>query len=114
VSLPVGVTMLRRIERDWLHPVGGMISTLLSLGFIFSYWLPDLVPLHDRSVLLLFAFVLFWDLYSLRRLRDKLPEYLGLEEDSELQPGSGAWLTGILLMLPAYYFAALVCLRVMN
>ncbi|MEE2729755.1 MAG: hypothetical protein VYA55_02980 [Pseudomonadota bacterium] len=114
VSLPVGVLMLRRIEQDWLHPVGGLVSTLLSVAFVFSYWMPDTVPFHSPSVLLLFAFVLFWDLYSLKRLKQKLPDYFEMSEDSELQPNSGAWLLGVLLMVPAYYFGALVCLRVIS
>lgn len=114
VSLPVGVLMLRRIEQDWLHPVGGLVSTLLSVAFVFSYWMPDAVPFHSPSVLLLFAFVLFWDLYSLKRLKQKLPDYFEMSEDSELQPNSGAWLLGVLLMVPAYYFGALVCLRVIS
>lgn len=114
VSLPFGVMMLRRIEQDWLHPVGGLLSTLLSIGFVISYWLPSTVPFKTVSVLLLFAFVLFWDGYSLLRLRRKLPEYLEMSDDSELQPNSGAWLAGVLLMLPAYYFGALVCLRVVG
>ncbi|RLT92208.1 hypothetical protein [Ketobacter sp.] len=114
VSLPVGVLMLRRIEQDWLHPVGGLVSTLLSVAFVFSYWMPDAVPFHSPSVLLLFGFVLFWDLYSLKRLKQKLPDYFEMSEDSELQPNSGAWLLGVLLMVPAYYFGALVCLRVIS
>ena len=44
VSLPVGVLMLRRVERDWLHPIGGLLSTLLSIAFVFSYWMPESVP----------------------------------------------------------------------
>lgn len=114
VSLPVGVLMLRRIERDWLHPVGGLVSTLLSVAFVFSYWMPDAVPLKAPSVLLLYGFVLFWDLYSLKRLKTKLPAYFEMSEDSELQPNSGAWLLGVLMMVPAYYFGALVCLRVVG
>lgn len=114
VSLPVGVTMLRRIEQDWLHPVGGLVSTLLSVAFVLSYWMPKAIPFKSPSVFLLYGFVLFWDLYSLKRLKAKLPEYFEMSEDSELQPNSAAWLLGLLLMVPAYYFGALVCLRVVG
>ena len=111
VSLPVGVMMLRRLERDWLHPVGGLVSTLLSMAFVLSYWMPDAIPFKAPSVLMLYGFVLFWDLYSLQRLKTKLPDYFDMPEDSGLQSNSGAWLMGVLLMLPAYYFGALVCMR---
>jgi len=114
ISLPVGVTLLRRIERDWLHPVGGLVSTLLSIAFVLSYWMPELVPFKAPSAYLLFGFVLFWDIYSLQRLKQKLPEYLQMSDDSELQPNSGTWLFGMLMMVPAYYFGALVCLRVVD
>jgi len=114
LSLPVGILMLRKIEGDWLHPVGGLVSTLLSIAFVFSYWMPEAVPFHSPSVFLLYAFVLFWDGYSLHRLRTRLPEYFELSEDSELRPNSGAWLAGVLLMIPAYYFGALVCVRVLS
>jgi len=94
--------------------VGGLISTLLSVAFVIAYWMPKAVPFKSPSVLLLYGFVLFWDLYSLKRLKDKLPEYFEMSEDSELQPNSAAWLLGLLLMAPAYYFGALVCLRVVD
>ncbi len=114
VSLPVGVYMLRRLERDWLHPVGGLISTLLSIAFVFAYWMPDVVPFETNSTILMFIFVLFWDFYTLMRVRLKLPDYLGMSEDSQIRPDSGTWLLGILLMAPAYYFGALVCLRIVT
>ena len=112
ISLPVGVYMLRRLENDWLHPVGGLISTLLSIAFVLAYWMPDTVPFNTPSTILMYIFVLFWDLYTLMRVRTKLPEYLNMSEDSELRPDSSTWLLGILLMAPAYYFGALVCLRI--
>ena len=112
ISLPVGVFMLRRLERDWLHPIGGLLSTALSIGFVFAYWMPHVVTFNTNSTILMYLFVLFWDLYTLLRVRTKLPEYLNMSEDSELQPDSGTWLLGILLMAPAYYFGALVCLRI--
>lgn len=112
ISLPVGVYMLRRLENDWLHPVGGLLSTLLSIAFVFAYWMPDVVPFNTNSTILMFIFVLFWDFYTLMRVRTKLPDYLGMSEDSEIQPDSTAWLFGLLLMAPAYYFGALVCLRI--
>ena len=114
VSLPVGVLMLRRIERDWLHPVGGLVSTFLSMGFVVSYWMPDAVPFKSASVWLLYGFVLFWDFYSLKRIKTKLPEYFDMVEESEQEPDSSALLIGVLLMVPAYYFGALVCLRVIH
>lgn len=114
VSLPVGVLMLRRIENDWLHPVGGLISTLLSMALVFSYWMPDTVPFKAPSVFLLYGFVLFWDLYSLKRLKTKLPDYFEMSDEPELEPNSGTWLLGVLLMVPAYYFGALVCLRAIS
>ena len=112
ISLPVGVFMLRRLEGDWLHPIGGLLSTGISIGFVFAYWMPSVVTFNTNSTILMYLFVLFWDLYTLLRVRTKLPEYLNLSEDSEFQPDSGTWLLGILLMAPAYYFGALVCLRI--
>jgi hypothetical protein len=114
ISLPVGVYMLRRLENDWLHPVGGLVSTLLSIAFIFAYWMPEAVPFTANSTILMFIFVLFWDFYTLLRVRTKLPEYLEMSGDSQLQPDSATWLFGILLMAPAYYFGALVCLRIIT
>lgn len=114
ISLPVGVYMLRRLENDWLHPVGGLVSTLLSIAFIFAYWMPEAVPFTANSTILMFIFVLFWDFYTLLRVRTKLPEYLEMSGDSQLQPDSATWLFGILLMAPAYYFGALVCLRILT
>lgn len=103
--------MLRRLERDWLHPVGGVVSTLLSAAFIIAYWMPDTLSFQAPSVLLLFGFVIFWDLYSLQRLKTKLPELLQTEDQPDLQPGSSTWLMGLLLMAPAYFFGAMVCIR---
>jgi hypothetical protein len=114
ISLPVGVYMLRRLENDWLHPVGGLVSTLLSIAFIFAYWMPEAVPFTANSTILMYIFVLFWDFYTLLRVRTKLPEYLEMSGDSQLQPDSATWLFGILLMAPAYYFGALVCLRILT
>lgn len=114
ISLPVGVYMLRRLENDWLHPVGGLISTLLSIAFVFAYWMPGTVPFTTNSTILMFIFVLFWDFYTLLRVRTKLPDYLEMSEDAQLQPDSATWLFGILLMAPAYYFGALVCLRIIT
>lgn len=114
ISLPVGVYMLRQLENDWLHPVGGLISTLLSIAFVLAYWMPDTVPFNTPSTILMYIFVLFWDLYTLMRVRTKLPEYLNMSEDSELRPDSSTWLLGILLMAPAYYFGALVCLKILT
>lgn len=114
ISLPVGVYLLRRLENDWLHPVGGLVSTLLSIAFIFAYWMPAAVPFTANSTILMYIFVLFWDFYTLLRVRTKLPEYLEMSGDAQLQPDSATWLFGILLMAPAYYFGALVCLRIIT
>ena len=114
ISRPGGVYMLRRLENDWLHPVGGLISTLLSIAFVFAYWMPGTVPFTTNSTILMFIFVLFWDFYTLLRVRTKLPDYLEMSEDAQLQPDSATWLFGILLMAPAYYFGALVCLRIIT
>ena len=114
VSLPVGVYMLRRLERDWLHPFGGLVSTLLSIAFIFAYWMPEVVPFETNSTILMYIFVLFWDFYTLMRVRTKLPDYLGMSKDSQIRPDSTSWLFAILMMAPAYYFGALVCLRIVT
>lgn len=112
LSLPTGIMVLRRLDGDWLHPVGGILSTLLSVLFVASYWMPDLVPLQHPSVVLMYGFVLAWDAYLLWHLHARLPELAELmgEPDAELPPGS--LLIGLVLMLPAYVFGALVCLRV--
>ena len=112
ISLPVGVYMLRRLENDWLHPVGGLISTVLSIAFVFAWWMPEVVPFQTNSTILMYLFVLFWDFYTLLRVRNKLPDYLGMSDDAQLQPDSATWLFAILMMAPAYYFGALVCLRI--
>lgn len=114
LSLPMGVLMLHRIEQDWLHPVGGVVSTLLSAAFVISYWQPQAMRFQSASVLLLYGFVIFWDLYSLQRMKKKLPQYLHMEDQPDLQPGNGAWLFGLLMMVPAYYFGAMVCIRVLS
>ncbi|MCG8668060.1 MAG: hypothetical protein MI867_01505 [Pseudomonadales bacterium] len=111
ISLPFGVLMLRRMQQDYLHPVGGLVSTLLSIAFVTSYWLPDLVPFRGISTVLLFLFVIFWDLYSLRLLKEKLPDMFDLPEQEQTELDSGSLLMGLALMLPAYIFGVLVCLR---
>ena len=113
LSLPMGVSMLRQLEQDWLHPVGGVLSTLLSVTFVFSYWLPQTVVLQLPSAWLLLGFVLFWDAYTLLRFKQRMPEWFPNEDEDQDAPVSvsaAMWL-GIMLMLPAYCFAVLVCLR---
>ena len=114
ISLPFGVLMLRRMQEDYLHPIGGLVSALLSIAFVTSYWMPELVPFQGGSTLLLFGFVIGWDLYSLRLLKDKLPEMFDLPEQERSEIDSGSLLFGLVLMLPAYIFAALVCMRAMS
>ncbi len=114
ISLPFGVLMMRRMEQDYLHPIGGLMSALLSIGFVTSYWFPGLVPFSGPSTLLLFLFVIGWDLYTLKLLKKKLPDMFDLPEDDRSEIDTGSFLLGLVLMLPAYVFAALVCLRVLN
>lgn len=114
ISLPFGVLMLRRMENDYLHPVGGLISALLSIAFVTSYWFPDLVPFNGIGPLLLFGFVIGWDLYTLRLLKKKLPDMFDIPEQERSEIDSGSFLLGLVLMLPAYIFAALVCLRALG
>lgn len=114
ISLPFGVLMLRRMQQDYLHPIGGLVSALLSIAFVTSYWMPELVPFQGGSTVLLFAFVIGWDVYSLRLLKDKLPEMFDLPEQEQSEIDSGSLLFGLVLMLPAYIFAVLVCMRAMG
>ena len=114
ISLPFGVLMMRRMEEDYLHPVGGLMSALLSIAFVISYWFPGLVPFSGPGTLLLFLFVIGWDLYTLKLLRQKLPDMFDLPEEERPEIDNGSFLLGLVLMLPAYIFAALVCLRAMN
>tara|TARA_Y100000588_G_C13403745_1_gene564372 strand:- start:32 stop:409 length:378 start_codon:yes stop_codon:yes gene_type:complete len=110
ITLPFGLALVRRMENDWLHPVGGFLSSLLSIAFIVSYWMPELVPFQGWSVLLMFFYIVGWDAYMLWRLKYNLPEVL--EAPEENPDGAAASLfVGIFLMLPAYIIAALVCLR---
>jgi len=110
ITLPFGLALVRRMENDWLHPVGGFLSSLLSIAFVLSYWMPVLVPFRGSSVLLMFFYIIGWDTYMLWRLKYNLPELLEVPEENP--EGAGASLfVGILLMLPAYIIAALVCLR---
>ena len=110
ITLPFGLALVRRMENDWLHPVGGFLSSLLSIAFVLSYWMPVLVPFRGSSVLLMFFYIIGWDTYMLWRLKYNLPELLEVPEENP--EGAGASLfAGILLMLPAYIIAALVCLR---
>ena len=113
-SLPMGVMLLRRIEQDWLHPIGGLLSTGLSMAFVLSYWQPYVLPLETNSTILMYGFVLFWDVYSVIRIRRKMAEYLNMAEDVEPPPSGAMWLVGLVLMLPAYFFGAMVCLRVIS
>lgn len=114
ISLPFGVLMLRRMQQDYLHPIGGLVSALLSIAFVTSYWMPELVPFQGASTVLLFGFVIGWDVYSLRLLKDKLPEMFDLPEQEQSEIDKGSLLFGLVLMLPAYIFASLVCMRAMS
>lgn len=112
MSIPMGVSLLRQMERDWLHPLGGLLSALLSMAFVVAYWLPEVMPFTTNSTVLLFLFVVFWDAYSLLRMRRYLRHLA--QETGMAMPGAGVWALGVVLMLPAYWFAAAVCERVIS
>ncbi|PCJ42475.1 MAG: hypothetical protein COA99_08120 [Moraxellaceae bacterium] len=112
ISLPFGLMTIRRIEKDILHPLGGLLSTLLSASFIVSYYYPDLLPYHGAQTWLYWGFVVGWDCYSYLRLNNRLPELLEQTDDS---PGrrNNVFLIGLIITLPVYIWGFLVCLRAM-
>ena len=110
ISLPFGLMVVRRIERDILHPLGGLISTLLSASFVVSYYLPDLLPYQGVQTWLIWGFVVGWDSYSYFRLKDRLPEMLE-QSDEPLNMQNNSFLIGLLLMSPVYIWGFLVCVR---
>lgn len=114
ISLPFSVLLLRRMEGDVLHPLGGALSGMLSIIFVVSYWLPHVIALQGLSTLLMYGFVLGWDWYTVIRAKHKLPEMFQLPDDEDLQLDNNAVIFGAMLMLPAYIFGALVCLRALS
>lgn len=113
ISLPFGLTVIRRLEQDILHPVGGLLSSLISASFVISFYHPDLLPYQGDHVLVMFAFVLGWDCYSYLRLKERLPELLEHQEPSAENTPDPSLVAGVLLVLPAYAWGALVCMRAM-
>ncbi|OUS26746.1 hypothetical protein A9Q99_16110 [Gammaproteobacteria bacterium 45_16_T64] len=113
ISLPFGLTVIRRLEQDILHPVGGLLSSLISASFVISYYYPTLLPYQGNHVLIMFAFVLGWDGYSYLRLKERLPELLEQQAASE-SDSDPSLVAGVLLVLPAYAWGALVCMRAMG
>jgi hypothetical protein len=112
ISLPSGVLVLRRLERDWLHPVASTVSSLLSILFTLAWWLPELIQLRGWSPWLAFAFVLAWDAYMVLRLKYRFPELLAsMQIEQDANQTDQVLLIGLVLMLPAYVFGALVCLQ---
>lgn len=118
MSLPFGISTIRRLEQDVLHPVGGVLSTLLSASFVVSYFYPDLLPYRGPQTWLIFIFVLGWDAYTFLRLKERLPELLDLPDETLDSPEYGdvdmqsmSFLIGLILILPAYIWGFLVCLR---
>ena len=114
MSLPFGVATLRRLEQDMIHPVGGVLSTLLSVSFVISYFYPDLIPYHGNQTWIVLLFVLGWDAYAFMRLKERLPEILELPDealDEQVDMTKMSFAIGLLLILPAYIWGLLVCLR---
>lgn len=114
ISLPFSVLLLHRMENDILHPLGGALSGILSVIFVVSYWLPNVIELQGFSTLLMYGFVLGWDCYSVVRAKQKLPEMFQLPDDEDFQLDNNAVIFGAMLMLPAYIFGALICLKAIS
>lgn len=113
LSLPFGLMTIYRLERDLLHPAGGLLSSLLSASFVISYFFPELLPYHGGQAWLFLAFVIGWDGYSFVRLKDRLSEVLEQPDDSvDMQQAS--FLVGLILVLPAYIWGFLVCVRAVS
>ena len=112
MSLPFGLVTIYRLEQDVLHPVGGLLSSLLSVSFVMSYFLPELLPYQGVQTWLLLGFVLCWDGYSFLRLKDRLSEVFEQADESVDMQGA-SFLVGLILILPAYIWGFLVCMRAM-
>lgn len=110
MSLPFGLVTIHRLEQDFLHPVGGLLSSLLSVSFVMSYFLPELFPYHGVQTWLLLMFVLGWDGYSYWRLKDRLSEVIEHADESVDMQGT-SFLVGLALILPAYIWGFLICMR---
>ena len=110
MSLPFGLVTIHRLEQDLLHPVGGLLSSLLSVSFVMSYFLPELLPYQGVQTWLLLGFVLGWDGYSFLRLKDRLSEVIEQADESVDMQGA-SFFVGLVLILPAYIWGFLVCMR---
>jgi len=93
-----------------LHPVGGLLSSLLSVSFVVSYFYPDLLPYRGVQTWLFLGFVMAWDGYSYLRLKDRLPELLE-QPDESVDMQKTSFMIGLILILPAYIWGFLVCMR---
>lgn len=114
ISLPVGVIVLRRLKKDILHPFGGILSTAISISFVLSVWFPDLVPFHGYAPMVMLAFVIGWDLYTLQLVRGHLSEILGISKEEADSLDNGSFMLGLVTMLPAYACGLYVCARALE
>lgn len=114
ISLPVGVIVLRRLKKDILHPFGGVLSTAISISFVLSVFFPDLVPFHGYAPVVMLAFVIGWDLYTLQVVRANLSEILSISKEEADSLDNGSFLLGLVTMLPAYACGLYVCARALE
>jgi hypothetical protein len=114
ISLPVGVIVMRRVKRDILHPFGGILSTAISIGFVLSVWFPELVPFHGYAPVVMLAFAVGWDLYTLQVVRHNLPDILGISKEEADSLDNGSFMLGLMTMLPAYACGLYVCARALE
>lgn len=114
ISLPVGVIVLRRLKKDILHPFGGILSTVISISFVLSMWFPDLVPFHGYAPVVMLAFVIGWDLYTLQLVRGNLSEILGISKEEADSLDNGSFMLGLVTMLPAYACGLYACARALE
>ena len=114
ISLPVGVIVLRRLKKDVLHPFGGVLSTAISISFVLSVFFPELVPFHGYAPVVMLAFAIGWDLYTLQVVRENLSEILSISKEEADSLDNGSFLLGLVTMLPAYASGLYVCARALE
>lgn len=114
ISLPVGVIVLRRLKKDILHPFGGVLSTAISISFVLSVWFPDLVPFYGYAPVVMLAYVIGWDLYTLQLVRGHLSEILGISKEEADSLDNGSFMLGLVSMLPAYACGLYACTRALE
>lgn len=114
ISLPVGVIVMRRLKRDVLHPFGGILSTAISISFVLSVFFPDLVPFHGYAPVVMLAFAIGWDLYTLQVVRENLSEILSVSKEEADSLDNNSFLLGLATMLPAYACGLYVCARALE